>query len=346
MMRSFGSHVTRPAKGTIKHQQGVAILLAMVVVALATALVSGLLWQQFAMSRLVANQAEREQAHQFLSGAREWAKLVLQDTPHPAYDTLNDPWAQPLARTPLDQLADDLPMLEGATIEGQIEDAQGRFNLRNLVDAGGQINPSSLAALQKLCAILGLPTGYASMIAQQLAQAYTSVPFSGNPSQGLGTQPGSTILAPGAVVPLNSGTRPVPPVLPEDLQGMPGLDQASAQVLAAYVVLLDQPGTTVNFNTATPQVMAAVLPDLSLPDAVNLASERDRAYFTGLGDIANRLHGRAGHSGLAGISTTTAYFIIKGSVSLGRTRASQRSLVHRGAFGGNNRFAILWQQEI
>lgn len=331
-----------------RHRQGgVALLLALVVVALATVIVSGLLWRQFVLVRIASNQAEREQAHLFLTGALEWAKLILQDAPHPSYDTLADPWAQPLATTPLDQLGQDVPMLEGSTLEGSIQDAQGRFNLRNLVDGGSHINPTALAALQKLCNILGIAPTNADLIARHMALAYTGVPLAGPglPGNVAATTPGGTIQAPGAALPLNAGTRVLPPVLPQDLPGVAGIDPVSAQILSPYVILLDQPGTTVNFNTASPQVMAAVIPDLTLSDAVNLAAERDRAYFTSVGDIANRLHGRAGGGALSGVSTTTAYFIVQGAVRLGRTRSGMSTLLHRGASGGNGHFAVLWQQE-
>jgi general secretion pathway protein K len=339
-----------------RRQRGAAVLLALLVVTLATFLVADLFWRQFVLYRTAENQQMGAQARLLLGGAQAWARVILQDSSHPGYDALSDPWAQPLAPTHLDQLGEESPLLAEATIEGGIQDAQGRLNLRNLVDGGGNVNPVQLAALEKLAGLLSAPTGTARLIANYVAQSYINVPAP--PGGGTPAGPGSSAAAASTaaaalagagtaapLVPLGSGTRPLPPVLPEDLAGIPGIDPGAALALAPFVVLLDQSGTTVNFNTAAPQVMAAVIPELSLSDANTLAAERDRAYFVSVGDILNRLHGRGGNFSLAGVSTNSSYFIVEGTAHLDRAAVHMRSLLHRLAAGPQGRVDVLWERE-
>ncbi len=318
------------------HQRGAAILLALFIVTLATLIVSNLFWRQFVLFRTVENQQMGAQSRLLLTGAQDWARMILQDQTHPGYDALSDPWAQPLAPTPLDQLGNTAPLVAQATIEGAIEDAQGRFNLRNLIDGAGNINPVQLAVLDKLATLLGAPPGTARLVAGYVAQSYASAPANTSPGVAAATVQGSALA---------SGTRPLPPVLPEDLAGIPGIDPGAAQTLGQFVVLLDQANTAVNFNTAGPQMMAAVIPELTLSDADTLAAERDRAYFVSVGDIQNRLRGRGGNFSLAGVSTNSSYFIAHGTVHLGRASTRVRTLLRRTAGGTQGQVYALWQRE-
>jgi general secretion pathway protein K len=324
-------------------QRGAALLLALFVVTLAVVIVSGLFWRQFVLARTAGNQQRIEQAHLILDAAQRWAHMMLESSPHPAYDTLADPWATPLAPTPLDQFSIGIPVLNDATLEGSLQDAQARFNLRNLVDVGAHINPEWLTALEKLCTLLSVPPAAAPLIANHIAQAYSNVPTPNNATPANPNAAGF-VMAPGAAFPLNTGTRVLPPVFPEDLLGIPGLDPAAAQALAPFVVLLDQSAIPVNFNTASAPVMAAVVPKLSLADATNLAAERDRAYFINPADVQKRLRDR-GSLNLSNVATSTSYFLLQGTVSIGETRHTLRSLLRRGAGGPNGRITVLWQRD-
>jgi len=162
----------RRAAADCRRQGGAAVLVAVFVVAIATVIVTDLFWRQYVLVRTVENQQKGAQARLLLHGAQDWARAILQDQTHPAYDALSDPWAQPLAQTRLDQLGETAPLASQATLEGGIEDAQARFNLRNLIDGGGAINPVQLAVLDKLARLLGAPSGTARLIAAYIAQAY------------------------------------------------------------------------------------------------------------------------------------------------------------------------------
>lgn len=349
-----------PPAGRARRQRGAALLLALFVVAIAMVIVTDLFWRQFVLFRTIENQQSAAQSRLLLRGAQDWARSILRDQTHPAYDALSDPWAQPLAQTRLDQLGETAPIAAQATLEGGIADAQARFNLRNLLDGAGNINPVQLAALDKLATLLSAPSGTSRLIAVYLAQTYSGTPGIPTPQAGTpvsgtpgpaanpsGTAP-TGMAAPALAaltIPLQSGTRPVPPVFPEDLAAVPGIDPNAVQALAQFVILLDQSNTTVNFNTASPEVMAAVIPDLSLGDAMALAAERDRAYFVSTGDIQNRLHGRGGNASMAGVSTNSQYFIVRGTIRLERAAMRMVALVRRNGTGPQGTVDVMWERE-
>jgi general secretion pathway protein K len=327
------------ARRAYPRQRGAAVLLALFIVTLATLIVSELFWRQFVLFRTAQNQQESVQARLLLDGAQQWARLILLDQAHPAYDTLTDPWAQPLAPTPLEQLGDATPLVGAATIEGSIEDAQARFNLRNLLLINGAINPGQFAVLDKLASLLHAPSGTADLIAGYVAQSYASLSAAG----------GSPLQASGGAVAGAAAqvavARAMPPVLPEDLIGIPGIDPGAAQALSRFLIMLDRPNTAVNFNTAPAEIMAATVPGLSLSDALALASERDRAYFVSVADIQNRLNGRGGEGGLNGVSTNSSYFIVQGIVHLDHAATRERALLRRAGTGSQGQMTVLWKQE-
>lgn len=338
-----GTRTLSPGKG---RQRGAAVLLALFVVTISTLIVTDLFWRQFVLYRTIENQQTTAQAQLLLHGAQDWARSILQDQPHPSYDALSDSWAQPLAQTRLDQLGETAPIASQATLEGGIEDAQARFNLRNLLDGAGNVNPTQLAVLDKLASLLGAPTDTAKLIAVYLAQTYNTAAIAATASTPANNLPPSaTQQGPAFVAPLTTGSRPIPPVFPEDLAAVPGIDPNAAQALAPFVILLDQPGTTINFNTAGPEMMAAAIPELSISDANALAAERDRAYFVNTGDIQNRLHGRGGSMSMAGISTNSQYFIVRGVVRLENAATRMRALVRRYGAGPQGSVAVLWERD-
>ncbi|MGK9568493.1 type II secretion system protein GspK, partial [Salmonella enterica subsp. enterica] len=75
----------------------------------------------------------------------------------------------------------------------------------------------------------------------------------------------------------------------DDLSGIEGIDPQVLRRLHAFVSVL--PGNTwVNGNTASAEVLSAVVPLLSLAQAQALVAERDSGrWFINRGDFVNRL---------------------------------------------------------
>src|SRR5260364_95123 len=128
-----------------KRARGAALMTALFVVALAALLVSGLLWRQH-----VQNQRLMMQARWVERSALDWIRLTLRALGAAAsVDYLGGVWAVPLAPTHLSDVlgrAGDAVRAqagEDTELSGWVEDAQAKFNLRNLVgaSASGQWQP-------------------------------------------------------------------------------------------------------------------------------------------------------------------------------------------------------------
>ena len=132
-----------------RRSRGAAVVMAMLVVALAVALVSGAFQRQSIMARQIENDAAFAQAQRLMDGAVDWVRVILREDARTSnVDHGGEAWAVSLEQTRLDN-----DNAEPAWVAGGIEDAQGRFNLRNLSGAGGLV-PIEVAVLG--CAVNGI----------------------------------------------------------------------------------------------------------------------------------------------------------------------------------------------
>ena len=147
----------------------------MIIVALVATLASSMVWQQWRAIQVEAAERARTQSAWVLSGALDWARLILrEDAKTGGTDHLGEPWAVPLAEARLSTfLAADKDNTEDAPdafLSGSITDANARYNLANVVK-GGKIDPLELAALQRLCETVGLSVDVATRISTGLRDA-------------------------------------------------------------------------------------------------------------------------------------------------------------------------------
>ncbi len=321
--------VNRNMRNPLRPPRGAALLMALFIAAIATLIVSGLFWRQFVLVRTIENQQLMSQSRLLLQGALDWARSILrEDAAHSSYTALTEPWAQPLAETRLDQLGESSALASQASMSGSIQDAQARLNLRNLVRSDGSPDEAQHAVLARLVAELRLPEPTADLIALYMAQAVTPL----------------AVFNPAAPPP-SSRNQPLPPVFPEDVGRIPGLDPAAGARLAPYVVMLDQ-RTPVNFNTAPAEVIAAEIEGLSLSDARALVADRDRVPFRNTGDVRNALRGRGSSFSDTDVSVSSSYFFVRGEIKLQRADTRMEALVRRSAIGQLGSVDVVWEREL
>ena len=298
--------------------------MALFVAALATLIVTGLFWTQFVLLRTIENQQLVSQSRLLLRGALDWARAILrEDARTTAVDGCDEPWAQRLQETRLDQLGETSALASLASMSGDIEDAQSRFNLRALVNDGKPFEPE-IETFKRLVQALELPPQMADLIAARVVQSLAPIDE-------------------GSVTPT---MRPIPLVLPPDIAGIAGIQAEAAARLADYIVMLDEQRVPVNVNTASAEVIYARIPDLSLSEAKRLVGERKRlGRFTNTGNFRNYLGAKGAGVTDDQISTTTRYFFVRGRVRLDRADTSMEALVRRGAAGTSAPVVTLWQRE-
>lgn len=296
-----------------RHQRGAALLTAMIIVTVVATLASGMVWQQWRALQVEAAERAQTQSQWVLQGALDWTRMILrEDAREGGADHLGEPWAAPLAEARLSTfLAADRSMAEDAPdafLSGRIEDAQARYNLRNLIQQG-KVSRQELQTLERLCGFLGLNGDVAPRLADALRRA----------------TPGSATEAP----PDTGATAAVLPLMPtsvEDL-GWLGLDTATVQRLKPYVVLLPRE-TPVNLNTAPKEVIAAVLPGIDLASAERLVQSRLREHLKNPAD-AKAVLGERALTDARRVSVNTSYFIVYGALRLDQVTVAQRSLLER-----------------
>jgi general secretion pathway protein K len=140
-----------------RRQRGVALITAVLIVALGTMLAASVFFRGYLDQRRSANLFALDQAYEVALGAEAWAADFLrQDRQESDTDHFGEAWAKPLPPLPLD---------DGGTVEGRLEDMQGRFNLNNLRNGDGSTNEAAVEQLARILAMLELEPAWASAIA-------------------------------------------------------------------------------------------------------------------------------------------------------------------------------------
>lgn len=290
-------------------QRGVAIVLAMGVVALAAIAAVAIVTSQSTWSRQTELSGDRVQAQAVLQAGADWARAILSDDLRAgSVDHLGEPWALKLP-----------PMqVENGELVGQMEDQQGAFNLNNLV-TDGKLSVVHLEQYQRLLAILGLPGELADTLADW-------IDADGEPQPRHGAEDAYYLSL---EKPYLTANRPLTDL--SELALVRGYDGAVRARLRPYVAALPRV-TTVNVNTASPEVLAAVIEGLDLGSARVLVAQRDRAYFRSIDDFVKRLpYGAEAASG--GLSVNTNHFLATLRVTIGDAQARGSALLARSPAG-------------
>ena len=295
----------------LAHQQGAALLMAMLTVALVATLAAAGLWLQWRSIEVEAAERQRAQAHWLLLGALDWARIILREDARAGgengQDHLAEPWAVPLQEARLSTFVssntegvsrEDERVAEEVFLSGQISDLQGRLNVLNLVESDGQLSKLNLAAFERLFKRLDLPPAELQTLAQQL------------------------VLAHG-----NSAARPLRPQRVEQLAWL-GLSNSTLATLAPHVCVLPV-RTSVNLNTASEAVLLASLSGVDAAGAQKMVQQRASRHFSTLEDARLRLDNpRAGIDPTLH-SVNSRYFEVRGRLRWGATVLEERSLVER-----------------
>jgi len=300
----------------------VAVLAALLIVAVVAALSTSLFQRQAAAVRQTANAQDRVQARWLLVGGLDWARLMLRDHARRESTTRNDQlWATPLPDTRIERAGD----ARVAVFSGTIQDEQGKYNLYNVATLG-VIQPAQLETLRRLLANLDLPDTLAVPLAERVAAAQPRRPAE---------QEEAETAQPSAQAPLPRGI--------DELAALAGADAASRASLRRAMTLLPT-STSINVNTAPPEVLAALVPELSLSQARSLAGERDRGrWFVNSGDFANRLAGMARDIAAPTVVTASSWFMATGTVVYENARITMQALIRNSA---NTEPETIWLREV
>ena len=332
-------------RGPLFRQQGVAVITALLLTTLAVTIVASLFWQQQVQVRSIENQRTQLQKQWILRGALDWAKLILRSDTNQV-DYAGDPWAIPLAEVRLDEFVENGKQdadASSATLSGFIVDAQSRFNLNTLL-RGGSVSPPDVAAFTKLLENLRIDSAanLAAATADYLISARMPTPI----------LPTATAQPPASSTPAKTDAAVATPRMMQllqidDLLAISGFSSDTVNRLKDFVTVLPPNDSSTNVNTASAELISAIIPGLSLSDAIAVVASRDRAYCKDRTDFLSRLPAAITAApaarNIGSVDVKTQYFLVNGRVKLNNAILEILSLVSRPVIGGQVK--VIWTRE-
>jgi general secretion pathway protein K len=314
-----------------RRQRGVALIIALILVALATILATKLTFDGFLERRRTMGVLAAEQALHFGMGAEALAAdVLLQDSQNSKQTTLAGAWAQPTQPLPITPQEDP----EGepiGTLQGALEDLQGRFNLNSLghmiTDTQRQVpvqDPQPLAQFQRLLAAVGVEPKWAAI-------ARDWIDADDNPGSPDGAE---DQVYTSQTPPYRTGNYPM--MSPSELMNLPGFGADRYRKIAPYVTALPTAVPFINVCTASGLVLESLGDNLDGEYSRNpevLANGRKTGCFPDLATFRNIL----GPTALPKVATVivdkSSFFRLTTRITLGTTEFTLYSLLQRGGSG-------------
>jgi general secretion pathway protein K len=246
---------------------------------------------------------------------------------------LAEPWALPLKEAKLSTfLAQDQQLREGdpeVFLSGQMTDAQSRINLTNWTEGNDskgntQLNETMQIALVRLFRVLDLPL----IELERLGQAWRAA------SQ-------AAKLAKPEVGQALANTAPGTALLPQQITQLQwlGVSRETVQRLAPFVTILPQ-ATPVNLNTASAEVIYAMVLGLDLATAQQFVQQRSRSHFGNLSEAGKALGGKTLEARWFAVGSR--FFEVWGRLRMEDRTHEETALLFRDT--GNVTF--VWRQKI
>ena len=319
----------RAARSSAVQQRGVALLIALVVVAIAATLSTGMIWNRELDIRRTANITQGDQAMEYALGAEAWAEQILRRDfqSNQTNTNLTQDWAMQLPPLPV----------QGGSITGRLQDLQGLFNVNNLASAQAQ---AALAQFQRLLAELNLDPNIANAVSDWV-NVGSQPHFPGGAKDEYYSRLSPPYLA--AEQPMTSIS---------ELLLVKGVTPQVYQTLLPFVCALplqapgSPPGgqlaaTLININTAPAAVIASLNTGISLQSAEGVVQSRAQTPFQTsdqlqqlLGVQVSCLHGNCNNNApLPGITETSSFFRLTAQVKIGSTQLTMYSLLYRTGTG-------------
>ncbi len=267
-----------------RSQRGAALVVAMLVFALCTALVVAMKSEFTRFYQRGSNLFLSEQAHAYLRGAEDLASIALlvdydadqaEEVPR---DTLEDIWAQPPAPYALD---------EGGWLMGSLTDLQGRFNLNALrgrpAGEGGERQGAERFTPAQVQFIRLLQTLEEPQVSEQDATLITEAIADWLDADGNASLNGAEDDYYFGMTPsYRAANRPMASV--SELRAVAYMTKDIYLALKNLVTVWPQNPGTLNIHTAPPQVLRSINADdnlspLSESDAEALLVVREESGF-------------------------------------------------------------------
>lgn len=296
-----------------RRQQGVALILALLIVALAAMIATRLFTTTGADLGRSESQARLLDAELLAQGMEDFALVLLKRDLDlgDGVDTRNDQWARTLPPLPV----------PGGRVGGALIDLDGRFNLNSLMRPNGP-DPVAKARLARLLAALKLDVGLVDVIVDWIDTDNQVSPQGAEDLDYLRANP-----------PYRAANRPFVHI--SELLRVQGIDRDAYRLLAPEVSALPA-GGGLNINTLSIAGIMSLADGIS-PDLAKRLWRGGQMQYRSITDFVDELT-RAGvildPAALQDFKVTSSYFVARADVELVDRNFRFYSLLQRTAAGG------------
>jgi len=301
-------------------QRGVALIVAILLVALGTILASAIAYENAMTARRGSGTYAFDESILVAQGAEALAAYGIRQfyQSDPSHTYIGQGWDKPVG---------PMEVVPGIMLEASLEDMQGRFNLNNLVKGDGTPDAVNIAAFTKLLEMLGLETKWAPMMVDWLDT--DSVP------QSIDGAEDSVYM--GQTPPYRTANRYITSA--SELLALPGFGRDRYLTLAPYVSALPYK-TQINVCTAKDKVLDAFLGS-GKTDFSSTSGQLDKNRAQGSSGcfptVANYQAAFSDQKQWAAVqskfSQTSAYFRLTSFITIGSAEFNLYSLLYRDATG-------------
>ena len=304
-----------------KVQRGVALIVAILLVALGTIIAATVAYENAMAARRGTATFAFDQSIMISEGAEALAAFGIRQffQANPSNVYLGQGWDKPVG---------PMEVVPGVMLEASLEDMQGRLNLNNLVQKDGTPDPVYVAAFTKLLELVGLETKWAPLLVDWIDVDIVPQSIDGaEDSVYMGQTP-----------PYRTANRYITSTT--ELLALPGFGRDRYLALAPYITALPQ-GTKINVCTARDKVLDAFLP-AGQTEFSATAGQLDKNRTATTGCFPTLANYQAAFSGPKTTGTSQAvnkfgqnsvYFRLTSFITIGSAQFSLYSLLYRDATG-------------
>jgi len=276
---------------SLRRQGGLALLMAMLIVVIATTISVSILHEEKFTIRKSAHVDLMDRASLYAFGLEDWAQIYLrEDREDSDIDSLDEDWATNIPGLPI----------EGGYLAGFIEDEQARFNINTLV--GSEI---AVTRFKRLCDNLEVDDSFIPALMD-----WIDVDLDIRYPDGMEDNYETYRVANREMADIS------------ELMLVEKVDQEIFEKLQPYITALPVP-TTLNINTMSAEIFESLGDDL---DASKFIEERESEPYDSVEEFIERLQIPVE---IEGLSASTKYFRTHGQVVQGEQTFNMTSLVYR-----------------
>jgi general secretion pathway protein K len=278
-------------RSSLRRQAGLALLMAMLIVVIATTVAVSILHEEKFTIRKSAHVDLMDRASLYAFGLEDWAQIYLrEDREDSDIDSLDENWAINIPGLPI----------EGGYLAGFIEDEQAKFNLNSLV--GSEI---AVTRFKRLCDNLEVDDSFIPALMDWI-DADFDIRYPDGMEENYETY--------------RVANREMADI--SELMLVEKVDQEIFEKLIPHITALPTP-TTLNINTMSTTVFESLGESL---DVNKFIEERESEPYVSVEEFVERLQIPVN---IEGLSVDTRYFRAHGQVVQGEQTLNMASLVYR-----------------